>query len=422
MSQYINGKIAAAIAVLLGLFIITPWMIGINYAGHRTVIQYPSGTLVVKFTPGVYMQWFGNVTEYPDIITFDFDKTNSIEATIKQVGIAVRYQDGGTGTIFGQARFNLPNDEASMILLHKAFRSPEGIASKLVRPETEQAANLTAGLMSSEEAYTERRGTYIEWVRAQVQKGRYKTKLELRHDEEQVTGRRVIRNVPVIDIGTDGFPQHLDNDLKVYGITVSGFQVTDWNFEQKTLDQIAAKREATMGIITAKANAERAKQDAITAEEQGKRDVTVAKYIKEQEKVREVVDAEKEREVAIIGAQKLVQVAEQTKLEAEQKKLAAVEYKEEQILRGEGDAAYKRLVLEADGALSQKIAAYQVVMGKFAEAVGKQRWVPDVQFGVANPDGKVNNNAAALIDIFTAMALKQLGLDISVPTGKKATP
>ena len=52
---------------------------------------------------------------------------------------------------------------------------------------------------------------------------------------------------------------------------------------------------------------------------------------------------------------KLVEVASQSRLEAEQKKLAAAEYKQEQTLRGEGDAAYKRLVMKADGALQQKL-------------------------------------------------------------------
>ena len=89
-----------------------------------------------------------------------------------------------------------------------------------------------------------------------------------------------------------------------------------------------------MAIITAKANAERARQDAITAEEQGKAAVMKAKYEKEVEKERAIVDAQKMKQVAVISAAQKVDVAEQTKLEAEQKKLAANEYKQEQVLRG----------------------------------------------------------------------------------------
>ena len=54
------------------------------------------------------------------------------EATIDQEGIPVRYQDGGTGTIYGKARFNLPQDEKTMLELHKAFRTNKGVALKLL--------------------------------------------------------------------------------------------------------------------------------------------------------------------------------------------------------------------------------------------------------------------------------------------------
>ncbi len=400
--------------ILFVAFLITlPMTFGINDAGHRTVIQYPTGTLVVRFEPGYYALWFGSETVYRDVITFDFDKTDSItEASIDQPGISVRYQDGGTGTIYGKARFDLPKDEMTMLELHKSFRSNNGFAQKLLKTVTEEAQNLTAGLMTSEEAYTEKRGTFIEWSRDQLQKGKYKTRLEETSETDATTGKVITKKVPVIDYDETGKPIHLDNDLQRYGVSVSGYQITDWNFEKKTLDQISAKREATMAIITAKANAERARQDAITAEEQGKAAVMKAKYEKEVEKERAIVDAQKMKQVAVISAAQKVDVAEQTKLEAEQKKLAANEYKQEQVLRGEGDAAYKRLVMQADGALQQKIDAYIQVNERYAEALEKQKWVPEVVMGTQN-----NQTGSAATDMMNLLMLKtarDLNLDMKM--------
>lgn len=416
--QRFSGKMISFVAMFVLLLVLSPWMFGINYAGERTVVQYPNGTVYVKFSPGFYMQWFGTVWEYPDILTYDFDKEKSkAGASIDQIGIAVRYQDGGTGTIYGKTRYNLPNDEPTMIKAHKAFRSYAGIADKLIKSVTEEGMNLTAGLMTSEEAYAEKRAIYSQWAEQQVSVGKFQTKLERVVETDKTTGKMVTKNVPVVEYGNDGRPKHFTSDLKEYGVTVSGFQITDWGFEKSTLEQISRKREATMAIITAKADAERAKQDSITAEEQGKANVTKAKYEKEVEKERAVVVARQEKEVAVIKAQQLVDVAMQVKLEAEQKKLAATEYKQEQILRGEGDASKKRLILEADGALQQKLEAYKAVMGKFAEEFAKQKWVPEVQMGAASGGG--NGNAAAnLIDLLTAKTLKDLGLDMSVPAGK----
>lgn len=412
-----NTKYLPRIIIIAAIFIVAFMSMGINDAGNRTVVQYPTGQLFVKFTPGWYLKAFGTVTVYRDVLTYDYDKTNDgATSSMSQNGIPVRYQDGGTGTVYGKARFSLPNDEITMLNLHKAFRSNAGVASKLIKTVTEEGMNLTAGLMSSEAAYTEKRSIFTQWSSEQISGGKYQTELKQISTVDESTGKRVVKNIPVITYGKDGLPVHLKSDLKEYGIRVNGFQITDWNFEQKTLNQISTKREATMAIITAKANAERAKQDALTAEEQGKANVMTAKYEKEVEKERAIVVAKQNKEVAVIRAQQLVDVAEQQKLEAEQKKLAAAEYKQEQILRGEGDGEYKRLVMEADGALAQKLVTYERVMSRFAQAVEKQKWVPEVQMGMSGGAAEGGSSAMALIDMLSVKTAKDLALDMSLPT------
>lgn len=421
--------VGLGIIAFIGL-ILTPMMIGINDAGHRTVIQYPSGSLRVKFEPGVYMQWFGKTTEYNDVVTFDYDKVLEGTSSIEQEGVPVRYQDGGTGTIYGKARFKLPSDEESMIAIHKEFRGNDGIAYKLIKAVVEETMNHTAGFMSSEQSYAEMRGTYAEWARDQLENGKYQTvqkeittveagfefclenHLTKEQQKECENVKRTTKVVPEIRY-VDGMPAHSESDIKAYNIDVSGFQMVDWGYEQKTLQQIASKREATMAIITAKANAERAKQDAITAEQQGLANVMQARYEKEVEKEKAVVDAQRVAQVAVIEAQKLVDVASEQKKEAEQKKLAAAEYKQEQILRGQGDAAYKKAVLEADGALAQKLATYETVMNRFAMAIEKQKWVPEVQMGAGAGSAGVSS-AQQLIDMLSVKTAKDLSLDLRV--------
>ena len=388
---------------------------GINDAGERTVVQYPTGTLMVKFSPGIYFKGFGNTEVYWDVYTYDFDKEGSAgknnENSLIANGIAVRYQDGGTGTVFGKARFALPTDSDTMIRLHKDFRNKVAIAEKLIRTVTEESMNLTAGLMTSEEAYAEKRGIFTQWAEQQVASGKFYTELKSVIEKQEATNEHLTRNIPVIKYGEDGLPVQHASDFKMYGIKVNGFQLTDWDFEQKTLEQISRKREATMGIITAKADAERARQEALTAEEQGKKNVMVDRYTKEQEKIQAMVDAEKEKAVAVTKAMQAVLVAEQGKLEAEQKRLAAVAYKQEQILRGEGDGEYKRLVMSADGALSAKLEAWKAVQFRYAEAIEKQKWVPEIQMGSTQATGSAANDLIEMLKVQTA---KELKLDMGV--------
>ena len=378
-------KIGIPAVLVLTALIFAPMMIGINDAGQRTVVQYPSGKLFVKFSPGWYYQSFGKTTEYNDVVTFDFDRISADQsdgATLDQPGINVRYQDGGMGSVYGKARYSLPSDEQTMIALHKAFRSNAGVANKLIKPVTEESMNLTAGLMTSEDAYATKRAIFTSLAKQQVSKGKFKTRLETIVVKDEATGKTISKQIPVIDENTETKqPIHLESDLKKYGIGLVGFQLNDPGFEESTKQQIADKRKATMAIITAKANAEKAKQEAITAEEQGKANVMTAKYEKEVEKQKAVVDAEKAKEVATIKAQQKVEVAKQSKLEAIQIKERAAEIKQANILEGEGLAEKKRLVMEADGALEQKLDAYKYVMSRFADAVSKQKWVPEVQMG-----------------------------------------
>ena len=417
MTTRSKTKLFVIILFIIGTVVILLTAFGINNAGHRTVVQYPTGKLYVKFSPGIFPQWFGTAEVYKDVITFDFDKTIAeVDSSIDQQGISVRYQDGGTGTVYGKARFTLPSDEQTMLHLHKAFRSNRGVAQKLIKSVTEEGMNLTAGLMSSEEAYAEKRSIYTQWSSQQISNGKFQTKLEKVSSVDESTGKTVTKNIPVISYGENGMPIHLTSDLSDYGISVNGFQITDWDFEPKTLQQIATKREATMAIITAKANAERAKQDAITSEEQGKANVMTAKYEKEVLKEQALVDAQRKKQVAVIAAQQRVEVARQQRLEAEQKKLAAAEYKQEQILRGEGDGSYKRLVMEADGALEQKLDTYKRVMGYFATAIEKQKWVPEIQMGGSKGTG--GDAAMALIEMLSIKTAKDLALDLDVSNNK----
>jgi hypothetical protein len=417
--------ILAAICLVVGMIVIG-LTADSNDAGYRTVVQYPNGTLRVKFDAGWYFKLFGNTTVYPDVVTYDFDRSSNDEgATIDQTGIQVRYRDGGSGTVFGIAQFMLPMTKDEMIKLHKIYRTPNGVAHKVVKQSVDEAANLTAGLMASEDAYDNLRARYTEWMNDQVKGGKFKTRTKEIIVKDEVTGKTVTKSVPVIAYGEDGNPIHLVSDLQSLGITLVGSVKLDKaDFETRTLEQISKKREATMAIITAKANAEKAKQDAITAEETGKANVMTAQYEEEVVKKRAIVVADREREVAVIAASRKVDVAEQRRLEAEQMKLVAEQIKQEQILLGEGEAERKRLVMEADGQLALKLDAWKEVQIAAYRYLGQEKLVPDTMIiNGGGSDGQqmanAGNNVQTFMDLLTVKALKDMNMDMDM-VGKKS--
>ena len=251
----VSKKLIGVAGILAVAAMATLLSIGINDNGYRTVVQWPNGTTFVKFQPGWYVSLFGKTTRYPDVMTYDYEGNGPSEGSLTDNGVQVRYQDGGKGTVYGKNRFELPTDEESMLKLHRAFRSREGLANRLLRSSVKEAHQLTAGLLTSEEAYAQKRGTYIQWVQDQIENGKYATKLKTVITTTE-TGEEEEVQVPVIDYGDNGLPNRMgDNPLVKYGIRVATAQITDWSFEKRTLEQIAQKREAQMAIITAKANA-----------------------------------------------------------------------------------------------------------------------------------------------------------------------
>lgn len=164
-----------------------------------------------------------------------------------------------------------------------------------------------------------------------------------------------------------------------------------------------------MAVATAKAKAQEAEQAKLTIEAEGKAAVAKAKYEEEQIKVRAVVKAEREKEVQVIAGQQRKEVA---RLDKE----AAALTKEKEIYLGQGEAERKRLVLAADGALKQKLLTYENVMSMWADAYSK-RQVPSVVMGGEGKGTGTSGNPIDFQQVLSLMALKQIGLDLTVPKG-----
>jgi hypothetical protein len=98
----------------------------------------------------------------------------------------------------------------------------------------------------------------------------------------------------------------------------------------------------------------------------------------------------------------------------------AGEVKRKLVLEGEGEAAKKRLIMEADGALDKKLEAYVAVNKGYADAIKSAApgaWTPQVSMG-GNANGA--NNATQLVELMTAKAATELGLDRTVTKGATA--
>lgn len=113
------------------------------------------------------------------------------------------------------------------------------------------------------------------------------------------------------------------------------------------------------------------------------------------------------------GGHKIVNV----KIELSNNEKEAAEFeKQKLILQGEGEAAKKRAIMSADGALDKKLQAWIQVNQNYAEALKGTQLVPSIVMG--NSDAtKGGSGATALLDLLMVKTAKDLSLDMTVPKG-----
>ncbi|MCH7611648.1 MAG: hypothetical protein IIB10_13300 [Chloroflexi bacterium] len=377
---------AVGIAILLVALAAMSTQIWENVgADEIVVIQAPfSGELVWHIAPGLKLQKFGQVTKYPKRRMYNF--TNDI-----------RFNEGGTATLVGSIQWEMPLDVENLNALHSRFHSSDAIQNQLVGVVTDKAAYMTGPLLSSTESFAERRTDLIYWVEDQVNNGTYQTQTEEVVEIDPVTGEE--RNIAIVSVrmGDDGqLLRQERGQLTIFGIQPFNFAITDIRYSDVVSAQIDTQQQNIMAVQTAIAQSREAEQRALTAEQQGLANAAQARAEQEVVRAREVTLAAQRLDVARLDRQ------------------SADEYRQQQILIGQGDAERRRLTMEADGALTQKLEAYVEVQRAYANAIASYTgaWVPSVVMGGNGTSAVAGGGALQLIELLGVQAARDLALDL----------
>ncbi|PIE78735.1 MAG: hypothetical protein CSA15_06320 [Candidatus Delongbacteria bacterium] len=384
--------------------------------------EVKTGTYVVKqefFTGRIEAiteeGWFlnlGYTQEYQvsDIIWFSESEE---EGDVSDESIPVRFNDGAQGWISGSVRFVLPRDKEKLKKLRQQFGTFEKIKKELVMQVVNEAIYLTASLMSSKESYTNKRNLFSDWAQDQAANGVFRTKADEVTVKDNLSGDIITKTEIQIMKNDQGQILRKSSALKEYGIQLKNFVVQNIKYPENILNQLDEQQQALMDVQKAKAMAQKAEQEAITAEKEGLAKIAIAKAEQEVLKIKAVVEANKKKEVAELDAQMKLEVA---KLDRE----AAGEYKQATLLRAEADSRKAEMLIKADGALKTKLSTYEKVMKYWADAYTKQRPTPDIVLG-QNGDNS-SNSAQTMMSILSLKALKDLKVDMDLENIKSSKP
>lgn len=381
-----NIKLYAALGAIVILLASLSSIVEVVHAGEIVVIQSISGNLKVVTTPGPTSQWFGTATHYKKSFQYWFDGAEGHAPMIP-----AQFYEGGHANIPGSIRVDLPTDEKSVLRIHTKFGSQEAIEKQLVGQVLIKSVNMSGPLMTSKESYAEKKNNLIFYVEDQALNGVYKTiQKEVKIVDPVTQAEKTVIAVEIVN-DSKGLPIRQEKSLiQETGVLLNNLSFGKFEYDKVVQEQIATQQKLTMQVQIGMANVNRAKQDAITSEEQGKATATKIKWEKEAEKTAAVTEAEKVRDVA-----KLTADAE------EQNKRA-------NILKGQGESEYKRLVTQANNNIELKIAAWEKVNLAYAEAMGSSNWVPTYVSG-----GGYNSQPTDLTNAFQISTMKALGMDVT---------
>lgn len=385
----------AGIAVAILLIVFSGMLFEDADKSKNYVCQMPfTGAYRVWTDGGLQWQGGGTVREYSKTSQIEFTELEKNDEGYISNGenpaASTTFNDKGRGFIVGSFRVVLPVDDQNMMKIQRDFGSEKALINNLVRPTLYKVVTSCGPLMSSLESVSETRTDLIHYITDQLNNGVYKTRSRKTEVVNEITGEKEVRTQAEIITDSNspgGYKRQENSPFSQYGITCGLVSITDIKYDKATQSQIDAQKQANLAVITAKTQATKAMQDAITIEEKGKAEAAQARWEQEKLKAVAVTKAEQEKEVSRLAAEK------------------AKFDKEKIIAEGQAEAEANRLKVQA-GLTPQEKAEwdYKTAVGVAkALADSKVQWVPSVMMG----NGSGNGNSA-----MDAVGLKML-LDIT---------
>lgn len=389
------GGLIAGIVLLIAVASVSRSLFETNDAGYYQIKQAAlTGELSVINTTGTYAQMFATITTYQVSDMHYFTRAeNEGDQVTESDPIKIRFNDGGTAEVTGSIKFRLPANPDKQLMIHNDFKSYIRIKHDLIRQVVAEAMMQTATLMKAEESYSTRRSEFASLVEDQVEQGIFETEAR-EYKGKDADGNEFIEREVNIKKGSDGKPiVRKESPLKRYGIEVIQFIVKDIDFDPTIDALISKKKEAEQMKVVARANAEKAKQDAITAREQGNARIATEKANQDVEKIKEVTIAQKNFEVSQLQRKQAEQDAQAT------------------IVNGKALAEVSRLKVQAGLTPLEKATLDKETKIGVAAELAKVQFPQMMVIGGSGSNGSAANpfdavGLKALIDISEKMSTK----------------
>jgi len=334
-------------------------------------------------------------------------------------------------------RFSIPTESVSFLKLAHEYRTPENLLRTALMPSFKETLQANASLMSAEEYYSGGRTEFNSDFEHQMNNGIYLVKRK----EVTVQSTKQTKSSANAALGTDqsqygdetktvfvvkkvidenGIPKRKRQRFSDFNITVVSALVTDMRPNKKFVERMQLKQKASADRAIAREQRVQEEEQRLLAIARGEREVAQRQAKAKVEQIQKTTEAETDKQLAITGAVKLKEQARIGKDTAQiNLQKAIIEAKTIRTL-AEAEAYQKKVILQADNALAQKLDAEIQIQQLWADAFSKRK-VPTNVFGGGQSGTPVGSDAEvkAFMQMLTLDAAKRLNYNREVSKAKQ---
>ncbi len=294
--------------------------VGSNDDQNWQVVQSVSGNVAIRDKPGYYLKWYADVWTWPraDQIKIGQNEGEGEGAAAMDFDkVRVTFNDGGTADCVVTVRFQYPTTTDERREIHREFNGMPDNVKMAIYNHVVNVIKATGPLMTSSEHQSARKGEFTQLVQDQSQNGIYgMSTIERTIDlgapapvldeqgnpidgsvqtaeQQTILATEIIRN----DDGSPVIAQ--ESPLDRYGIRITQLSITDVEYDNQTLQQFAAKKEAFLRAEQAKAERQNETEQTLMVIQRGLRELAEVEAEANKKKAEQVIDAQREAEVAL---------------------------------------------------------------------------------------------------------------------------
>lgn len=432
--KYVLPPAAALVAIPL----IFTQVFFYNEAGYMTHVRTIFGDEKIVDDVGYSTKWFGRATPWKkavsvqSVLVIDKDdrdpENDALGATIEAFPIV--FLGNVDAKVESSARFRLPSGPAFLTIAQE-YRNPDNFIRTALLPAIKETLQATASLMTADDYYAGARSEFAAEFENQLNEGLYLIKRR----EIRAPRGDLPKQTAILQAGTEqgnfgsntgsqyvtekvvdskNIPIRKQQQFRKFGVEVVEARITNTDPNPQYKQRMVKVQQALAELAVARQNRLKEEEEKRLVTARGEKEVEAKRQETLRDQIERTTQAETEKQLAVINAERERSRAEIEKQTAELLRDKATTMAQATTITADAEAHAREATIKADGALQSKLDALVEINKVWAQAAA-QAPVPSVTMG-AGQSGTTGrqDELNQFMSVLATKAARDLAIDLKV--------